>query len=103
MDDIEFENSIQRLKYQAIQDFTVDEMEYYVMGFKRGFRQTKQKERLQFNRETREAYNMGFNHGKSRDDFLAGILRKKLQELKPKPNKLKKTIKEQELKGEHNV
>lgn len=81
MDDIQFESAIHRLKYEAAQDYSVEEMEYYVMGHKRGGCR-KQKDRLPFTRETKQAYDLGFSHGKSQDDFLVMIFRKKLKELK---------------------
>lgn len=81
MDDKEFETAIQRLKYNAAQDFSVDEMKYYILGHKRASAK-KYKEVLQLTRETRNAYNMGYNHGKAQDDFLVVIFRKKMKELK---------------------
>jgi hypothetical protein len=80
MDDIEFEDAIRKLKCGSVQDFSVEEMQFYCSGFERAICK-KQKERLQFTRETRNAYNMGYNHGKAKDEFLMIGFRKRLNNL----------------------
>lgn len=83
MDDIEFESAIHRLKYQAIQDFNEVEMNYFNFGYRRGFAKLK-KEQMKHTRETKNAYDLGYNYGRAEDKFLIRIVRKKLRELKNK-------------------
>ena len=78
MTEDDFENEIQKLRFNLVADWTYLDMEYYNFGYKDGILGKKRIPEKYFDSWKYEKYLMGLNHGKNKYDFYYKLFMKRL-------------------------